>query len=376
MTASVPICDLCGYTDFNPLLQAPKSMMSDSRLSNIPLEKIECRKCGLTRNALGQSSKDLKKFYESEYTLNHKPEQAEHTFLINNTPIKRSALIYQWMQHLIDANGGLPENPSILEVGCGSGELLSHFKDYQCAEGFELNYHSVEMAQKKGLRVHQGGYESIQKKYDLILSFGVIEHVHSPLDFLQILRAHLNPGGLLLIGQPIQDTPSYDVFFVDHIHHFFLYHLEWYFQKVGLQEVQRSVGFGPIINFSLHLLKSAQPLMLRNVSNRNSWNLAEFKEQFKALSIFLQRHQSKPMYAYGASECLALFETNTEIREYVTGVVDDFATECLRIEQIPPNDEICFILTLNPAYQEKVVQEIRNRFNKPLIYSVQRRGLL
>ena len=73
------------------------------------------------------------------------------------------------------------------------------------------------------------------------------------------LRKRLRPGGLLYLCQPTQDVPSYDVFFVDHLHHFGTDHLRAYAGRCGFRELGFVVGHGWMPNFSLHLWQAAEP---------------------------------------------------------------------------------------------------------------------
>jgi len=71
---------------------------------------------------------------------------------------------------------------------------------------------AVLRAQKKGLDVHVGTSSMIDGKYDAIIAFGVLEHVSSPTSFLRDLSKCLSDAGEVIVGQPMQDVPSYDLF--------------------------------------------------------------------------------------------------------------------------------------------------------------------
>jgi hypothetical protein len=71
--------------------------------------------------------------------------------------------------------------------------------------------------------------------------------------FLTEARARLVPGGLLYLSQPTQDVESYDLFFVDHLHHFTSEHVRRYALKAGFRELGLVVGHELMPNFSLHL---------------------------------------------------------------------------------------------------------------------------
>jgi SAM-dependent methyltransferase len=356
-------------------------MTSDSRLVAIPLQKVVCQGCGLGANGSPTLLADLDRYYQEDYQLNCHTPQAEHTFVIDGHPRTRSQVIYDWITALLDGSGVDLTTASLLEVGCGSGALLAHFPTPH-KQGIEMSRQAVALATEKGLTVTAGSYHDVSGTYDLIVSFGVIEHVVSPTDFLRTLRRALKPGGRLVLGQPIQDAVSYDVFFADHLHHFFLRHLSAYFEKTGWVEQHRLVGYGPMPNFSLHLLAAGQEPTKWQFGNPLAgprFELADFKAQFAALDTYLaERQPLGPIYAYGASECLKLFEANTRLTEVVSGVIDDFQPGALKLDQLtaPATGSLTFVLTMNPLYQEKVAEQLRQRFPEAPIYSVQRRCLV
>lgn len=368
-------CDLCGSEAHDTLIQSYRSMTSDSRLTDIGLHKVACRGCGLARNLHSLDEAELSSYYQDDYTHN---SRAEHSFLIDGVWRTRSEYIHEWMMTLLVPLNLSRETTKVMEVGCGSGELLRHF-DFHHKSGIEYNRQAALQAAVRGLDVRHGAYWDIDSQFDLIVSFGVLEHVASPSDFLATLRRALTPGGFLLLGQPFQDTPSYDIFFLDHLHHFHLHHLDLYFAKTGLKEVARSVGYGPITNFSLHLLSAdaAPEEASTEWLPSTRWDLEELHAQFAALDDFLAKQPTgSEVYAYGSGECLKLFEANTRLAQYLSGILDDFAEEADRLESIPEEKAACFVLTLHPIYQDKVLQQIRRRFSDAPVYSVQRSTLL
>jgi 2-polyprenyl-3-methyl-5-hydroxy-6-metoxy-1,4-benzoquinol methylase len=370
-------CDLCGSHEYDTLLTAIRSMTSDSRLTEIPLNKVACRQCGLARNRFSLNDRELSRYYEDNYQLNNRKE---HCFVIDNVSRRRSEVIHEWIMEVLIPLNLSKHTTRLLEVGCGSGELLEHFCFTQ-KEGIELNREASDRASSKGLSVRQGAYWDIEGQYDLIVSFGVIEHVSSPSDFLNTLKHALTPNGVLLIGQPFQDVQSYDVFFVDHLHHFFLQHLEQYFYQNGLREISRSVGHGHITNFSLHLLiqndgRDTQPAFADTEKKPVNWYFGDLMLEFQSLTTFLEENRQSVIYAYGAGERLKLYEANTSLAEYVTGCIDDYAPESLNLTDVPIDPEPCFILTLHESYQIKVLRQIRQQFANATVYSVQLRDIL
>jgi SAM-dependent methyltransferase len=214
------------------------------------LRKIICQNCGLVREGCSFEAEELIEHYGNSYQLNTNESGEEHIFYTPSGPVARSRLIHDWILEIKPDISG-----SVLEVGCGQGSVLEKLAASvpaaQCC-GLDLNEHAADRARRKGLDVVVGGSAEIHGQYDLIVAFGVLEHVPSPTVFLRDLREHLSDDGELILGQPMQDVPSYDLFFIDHLHHFTTDHIRLFGEKAGLEQKAVLTGCGLVPNFSLH----------------------------------------------------------------------------------------------------------------------------
>lgn len=103
-----------------------------------------------------------------------------------------------------------PED-AILEIGSGEGFFLNKInKKGATALGLELNHKAAAFAQKKGLNVI---VEPIQKhisnnikRYDIICSFQVMEHIYEVKDVIEASLALLKEKGKLIICVPNNDS--------------------------------------------------------------------------------------------------------------------------------------------------------------------------
>jgi SAM-dependent methyltransferase len=93
-----------------------------------------------------------------------------------------------------------------LELGAGSGEMLSQFKDLGFdTEGLDLDLKAVMRAKQKGLKVHHGDIFSRKFKanhYDIIFSSHFIEHVPDPLRVMKEALDTLKQGGVFIAITP------------------------------------------------------------------------------------------------------------------------------------------------------------------------------
>lgn len=110
--------------------------------------------------------------------------------------------------------GVLPENKnaSILDIGCGFGQMLKSLKDngYLNLHGVDINAKAVALCRSNGLEVEKIGNlssfsRSHRKKYDFIIMSHVIEHLPKSeiISHLSIIRGKLlKPDGKFLAIVP------------------------------------------------------------------------------------------------------------------------------------------------------------------------------
>ncbi|HEY4154455.1 MAG TPA: methyltransferase domain-containing protein [Puia sp.] len=104
---------------------------------------------------------------------------------------------------------------SFFEVGCGSSGWLPYFgQEYGLTvSGIDYSATGCRLAEEN-LRILGIPYGEIicrdifennctdGKKYDVVFSYGVIEHFENPEDIIRIFSSFLNPGGLMITLVP------------------------------------------------------------------------------------------------------------------------------------------------------------------------------
>ena len=93
----------------------------------------------------------------------------------------------------------------ILEIGCGTGYLLYRLKLLRAEVlGIEPGDHGQEGSRKYRVPIIKDFFpsESIRDRFDLIIAYGVLEHMVSPRDFLRHVEANLNERGRIAISVP------------------------------------------------------------------------------------------------------------------------------------------------------------------------------
>ncbi|MFH8038993.1 MAG: class I SAM-dependent methyltransferase [Candidatus Aenigmatarchaeota archaeon] len=98
----------------------------------------------------------------------------------------------------------------ILDIGCGTGDLMLLFKKYGYNDviGIDHSFVATEIANKKGLKVITCSIldelpEEITKyKYDVIVLGDILEHIYIPSAVLIKIRDILKDNGILIISVP------------------------------------------------------------------------------------------------------------------------------------------------------------------------------
>ncbi len=96
----------------------------------------------------------------------------------------------------------------ILDVGCGDGRFMKVIRKYGYPEweieGFDINKRAIAKAKAEGMIVQQARLEeyTTKKKFDLIISLQVIEHLSNPLKAMKKMNGFLKEGGLCVIETP------------------------------------------------------------------------------------------------------------------------------------------------------------------------------
>jgi SAM-dependent methyltransferase len=151
-----------------------------------------------------------------------------------------------------------PGRARLLDVGCGYGFFLARMRErgYD-ARGVEPGETGARFARERlGLDVRSALLEEHpfpEGGFDVVTAFYVIEHVWDPLDLLRRVRAHLRPGGLLLLRYPdsrpvarllsavgLDRVPIYDAPF--HLSAFDPGSIERFVRKAGFRDVEHAIG--------------------------------------------------------------------------------------------------------------------------------------
>lgn len=106
---------------------------------------------------------------------------------------------------------GLNLNPvgSWLDIGSGSGYLIQQVSKLGWdAVGIEPGGWGQIAAREKGINIIQGflSKDTFKRKFDVISATDVLEHQSNPIEFMELIKFHLKPNGIILFSIPFADS--------------------------------------------------------------------------------------------------------------------------------------------------------------------------
>ncbi len=190
-------CPICN-SDKYELHKTVKDYTVSQEVFNI----VSCVNCSFLFTNPRPSSASLGVYYKSDDYISHTNK--------SNNPIN---LIYKlartqtlkWKYNLVAKS----KPKSILDYGCGTG----HFLNYCKKKGFEINgFEPDEDARTIAIQevgnVIASTSNNIQKKFDVITLWHVLEHIPNLNEVVDWLKDHLAKNGRLIIAVP--NPKSYD----------------------------------------------------------------------------------------------------------------------------------------------------------------------
>lgn len=151
----------------------------------------KCNDCGFVFMLRIPTTEELDKHYSS---YSYKDEQ----YL--------SPLTIKSYNDTLDYLEGYRKTNNILDVGCGMGWLMDEaIKRGWNAYGTEYSPTAVEICRKKGIKMTEGVLNPAtfgDIKFDVIVSFEVIEHINNPRSELKNINSLLRENGLFYMTTP------------------------------------------------------------------------------------------------------------------------------------------------------------------------------
>lgn len=173
----------------------------------------------------------------------------------------------------------IPQGSSVLDVGCGRGDLLKFLRsmrpDLQLT-GVDFSYNSSD-----GIRYLQGDVLTldIAEKFDFVIALAAIEHVPNCIAFAKRLQELVNPGGAVVVmtineasllyglaraGRALGVQLAFNrLYSRHHLHHFTRQSLCQALESCGLKVSTQIMHNAPLKAMDLPVQNSAAEAVLR-----------------------------------------------------------------------------------------------------------------
>jgi SAM-dependent methyltransferase len=154
---------------------------------------LECTKCNLVKH-----SEDLSGFVNYE-SGSMRDWEIGSGYDLHSPESDGSRRLKKTQEFLSDVDA-----ETILDFGCGMGEMLEIYSDIAEVFGVEPDRSAREFITKKGLKVFESGESFLHSNQpvNIVTMFHVIEHLYNPSLVLQEIKNILTPGGILIIETP------------------------------------------------------------------------------------------------------------------------------------------------------------------------------
>lgn len=182
---------------FRKIIVCPvcKSKKKELYIIQNKIKIVTCRNCNLTYSEVQPQNFD--DVYSSEDFLKKQINAYDKTrkYRIERFAVERIKILKKYKK-----------KGSLLDFGCGTGWFLEEAKKHYKVNGVEYS-DSIRKWLKSNLGITSfKDIAQIKEKYDIITAFDVIEHVPSPLNFLQKIKSKLKKDGLIFIYTPNIDS--------------------------------------------------------------------------------------------------------------------------------------------------------------------------
>ena len=267
-------CVLCDVKEFSILYEGLIRKGVFGSETNESHKVVECNGCGLKR--LKDNPLTIEYYQSKEYRedYNETSEASNYIEMHDNEQSPR----------LDQIGADQFRNKAVLDYGCGGGAFLDLISGLSSSTiGIEPFSGFHDSLKNRGHKVYSSKEEALgdnQNKIDTIVSFGVLEHIEDPLDYLVGARDLLKEGGKMFL-----ETDNFDDILLkinpNNFEKFFYRtaHL-WYFQEETLSKIARKAGFTKVTTYHRHNF---------DISNTISWSKESKPTGLNKLPFFDER---------------------------------------------------------------------------------------
>ncbi len=329
--------------------------MSDGTKVDHPLIKKECTSCGTVGT---KCDFNWDEFYKYEYS----PSRNIDTVVVDQDDLEttRSEFVHQWIDSLLIALE-LKHFSNMLEIGCGQGYLLEKM-DVKNKFGVEASKEASEIANNVA-SVRNIMFENIDdtERYDLVVSYCVIEHLEEPEALLKKSFNILNDEGIMVIALPVQDRFNYDILFIDHLYHFSHNNFIKLIRSNGFDILNYELGRDAYSNVGMYICRKNNMISEETFSFEKNRNILNINKIFENINNVIARKSHNELIAFGYGEIAKTIVPYTQLDCKIKYYIDDYSKEdkvvsSSRARELIKNmnEEINMVLLVNPKHEKKV----------------------
>lgn len=210
-------CKICNNSQNNKIYKI-KEMMFNSGES---FEYLECSHCGCLQ--ITHVPPNIEKYYSGKY---YSFKRNYNKFLKHTLTTKRDEyalfkknflgkLLYKRYPHDLLFNIGkcnLKYDSKILDVGCGSGNLLYSLKNAGFGNLVGIDPYLKKEITSPRLKIVKKEIQEMSEKFDLIIFSHSLEHMDKHAEIIQKISNILNDGGYCIVSMPLKTDYIWDLY--------------------------------------------------------------------------------------------------------------------------------------------------------------------
>jgi ubiquinone/menaquinone biosynthesis C-methylase UbiE len=188
----------------------------------------------------------------------------------------------QFWKHAICSLWSLPDSCTMLDYGCGLGQVTAAFQNCQC---FDVAEFSRAFLEKKGRKFYADSNEIPLEQFDVVISSHSLEHTPDPFELLKRFRCFAKASGALVLILPIERDFRKHLE-VDNNDHLFA----WTFQTIS--NLLLASGWTPCLQehiFDSFCLRQLSRRVNRKTAVRWSWWLGRALCSYRSMFIVAKK---------------------------------------------------------------------------------------
>jgi SAM-dependent methyltransferase len=197
-------CPLCESPDAMPVATMRDRLLGLEGEFNM----VRCNRCGLHYLNPQPTRSELARYYPEEYD----PFQAQASPAARGGPALQRWSVEYGLAKRCRAIARYKDGGRLLEIGCANGLFLDAMRrrgGWQL-EGVEVSAPAAGYAREElGLDVFCGSLQDAEfpaGRFDAVVMWDVLEHVHQPRETLVEIRRVLKPDGVFVFRLPLLDA--------------------------------------------------------------------------------------------------------------------------------------------------------------------------